>query len=360
LKSNDVCTEKEAAMRKIVIDRPGGYRRLKVREFPMPDPRANEVLVEVAAAGVNFADIFVRLGLYKSGREYVGWPITPGFEFSGKILKCGPGVSDLAEGTAVFGVTRFGAYASHLCVPEHQVYEIPDDSKFTPVQWAAFPAVFLTAYHGLFHNIVVRPDMNILVHSAAGGVGGALLQLGRIAGCRMIGVVGAGHKVKPALTLGADAVIDKSREELWGRAGEICPDGFDVVFDANGPATLKQSYRHLAPGGKLVAYGFHSLLSTRRGVPNYLKLIYGFLRVPRFNPLNMTGDNKSVMAFNLSYLFHQIDLFNEALKQLREWVDAGKIGAPPVQAHPFENVADAHRTLESGQTVGKLVLEFAE
>ncbi len=347
-------------MHKIVIERPGGYRRLKIKEFPMPDPQKDEVLIEVSAAGVNFADVFVRLGLYKSGREYVGWPITPGFEFSGKIVKRGPDVSDMTDGTAVFGVTRFGAYASHLCVPEHQVYAIPVDSKFTSEQWAAFPVVFLTAYHGLFHNIVVRPDMSILVHSAAGGVGGALLQLGRIAGCRMIGVVGARHKVEPALAFGADAVIDKSRENLWARAEEICPDGFDVVFDANGPATLKQSYRHLAASGKLVSYGFHSLLSIRRGFPNYVKLIYQYLRIPRFNPLNMTGDNKSLIAFNLSYLFHRKDLLKDAMQALLRWVEEGKFKAPPVQAYLFEQVADAHRALESGQTVGKLVLKYAE
>lgn len=346
-------------MKKIVIDRPGGYCRLQVKELPMPDPRGNEVLVEVSAAGVNFADVFVRLGLYKSGREYVGWPITPGFEYAGKIVKCGAGVSDFAEDTPVFGVTRFGAYASHLCVPQHLVFPIPPNSKFTCDQWAAFPAVYLTAYHGLFHNLVVRPNMNILVHSAAGGVGGALLQLGKIAECRMIAVVGSSHKIDTALALGADAVIDKSREDLWAKAEEICPDGFDVVFDANGPSTLKQSYRHLAPGGKLVSYGFHSLLSTRRGIPNYVKLLYEYFRVPRFNPLNLTADNKSVIAFNLSYLFHQTERFNDAIINLCRWIEDGKIKAPPLKFYPFEKVADAHRALESGQTIGKLVLKFS-
>ena len=346
-------------MKKIVIERPGGYRQLKVEEFPTPAPQKNEILVEVSAAGVNFADVFVRLGLYKSGKEFVGWPITPGFEFSGIVKQYGSEVSDLAEGTPVFGVTRFGAYASHICVPANQIYAIPCDSKLTVDQWAAFPAVFLTAYHGLFHNLVIRPGMEILVHSAAGGVGGALLQLGKIAGCRMIGVVGASHKIKAAFEFGADAVIDKSREDLWGRAETICPQGFDVVFDANGPATLRQSYRHLAPSGKLVCYGFHTMLSTWRGIPNYFKLIYEYFRVPRFNPLALTGDNKSLIAFNLSYLFHQTDLFNHALKELCEWVEAGRIKAPPIQTYPFKKVADAHRALESGQTVGKLVLKFS-
>ena len=345
-------------MEKIVIERPGGYGQLKIKEFDIPSPVKDEVLVEVAAAGVNFADVFVRLGLYKSGKEFVGWPITPGFEFSGRVLKCGPNVTDLQAGKRVLGVTRFGAYSSHVCVPRHQVFTISDNSKFTPDQWAAFPTVFLTAYHGLFQNIVVKPGMNILVHSAAGGVGGALIQLGKIAGCRMTGVVGSSHKINAVTDFGADVVIDKGTENLWARAEETCPDGFDVIYDGNGPATLKQSYLHLAPVGKLVAYGFHSMLSKKGGFPNYLKLAYAFFRVPRFSPLNLTNDNKSLIAFNLSYLFHRQDLLEESMQDLIKWVEEGRIQAPPVQAFAYDKVADAHRTLESGTTVGKLILKF--
>jgi NADPH:quinone reductase-like Zn-dependent oxidoreductase len=345
-------------MKKIVIERPGGYRRLQIKEFSRPAPQDHELLAEVSAAGLNFADIFIRLGLYKSAKEFVGWPITPGFEFVGRVAACGRDVTDLNPGDRVFGVTRFGAYATHLCVPRDQVFLIAADSKFTSDQWAAFPAVFLTAYHGLFQNFVVRPGMKILIHSAAGGVGGALLQLGKIAGCRLTGVVGASHKVSTAFDYGADHVIDKSKEDLWTRARKIAPDGFDVVFDANGPATLKQSYRHLAPSGKLVSYGFHSMLSTHGGVANYLKLLWQYLRVPRWSPLNMTQQNKSLIAFNLSFLFHRRDLLQEAMQDLIKWVEEGKIKAPAIQPYSFEQVAEAHRALESGTTVGKLILKF--
>ena len=345
-------------MKKIIIERPGGYSRLQIQECPRPAPNAGEVLVEVSAAGVNFADIFIRLGLYKSAKEFVGWPITPGFEFSGRILECGKDVTDLEAGDPVFGVTLFGAYATHLCVPRQQVFPMPDRSRFTSDQWAAFPAVFLTAYHGLFQIFVLRPGMTILVHSAAGGVGGALLQLGKIAGCSMTGVVGSSHKTDSAINFGADQVIDKSREDLWARAREIAPDGYDVVFDANGPATLKQSYRHLAPAGKLVVYGFHSMLSTHGGVANYFKLLWQYLRVPRWNPLNMTPENKCLIAFNLSFLFHRMDLLKESMQDLLKWVEEGKIKAPPMQEFSFEKVADAHRALESGTTVGKLILNL--
>jgi NADPH:quinone reductase-like Zn-dependent oxidoreductase len=345
-------------MKKIVIARPGGYRRLEIKEFPDPTPKEEEVLVEVSAAGVNFADVVIRQGLYKSAKDFVGWPISPGFEFSGKVLQCGSGAQKLAEGTPVFGLTRFGAYASHVCAPRHQIFPISKDSKFSADEWAAFPTVFLTAYHGLFQNIVVREGMNILVHSAAGGVGGALMQLGKIAHCRMTGVVGASHKVDPVRDLGADFVIDKSRQNLWDRAEAGCPAGFDIIFDGNGPSTLRQSYRHLAPTGKLVSYGFHSFFSKKGGVPNYFKMAFQYFRMPRWNPLNMTNENKSVISFNLSYLFDRADLLDEAMQDLLKWVAEGKIKPPKLQRFAYENVADAHRALESGTTVGKVILTF--
>lgn len=345
-------------MKKVVIERPGGYGQLRFKEFPTPTPGEGEVLVEVSAASINFADVVVRQGLYKSAKEYVGWPITPGFDFAGKISACGAGVTDLEPESQVFGVTRFGAYATHLCVPRHQVYVIPENSKFSVDEWAAFPAVFLTAYHALFQNFVLRPGMRILIHSAAGGVGTALLQLAKIAGCWTVGVVGHSSKIETALRYGADVVIDKSRENLWGRAKSVCPEGFDVVFDGNGPATLRQSYRHLAPTGKLAAYGYHSMFSRRGGFPNYFKLAVQYLRIPRWNSLKMLNDNKSIIAFNLSFLFHRRDLFSAAMHDLLRWVEEGKIKAPPIERFPFAEAAAAHRSLESAMTVGKLLLKM--
>jgi NADPH:quinone reductase-like Zn-dependent oxidoreductase len=344
-------------LKKVVIDRPGGYRQLKIRACSLPVPKRNEVLVAVSAAGVNFADVIIRVGLYRSAKTYVGWPITPGFEFSGRVAQRGAEVSDLVIGASVFGVTRFGGYASHVCVPREQVFAIPQNAVFTLEDWAAFPTAFLTAYHGLFQNIVLRPRMKILIHSAAGGVGSALLQLGKIAECEMTGVVGSSHKVETARSFGADHVIDKSKENLWQQAAKLCPAGFDAIFDANGPSTLKASYRNLAPMGKLVIYGFHGMFSKKLGVPNYVKLARDYLRIPRWNPLAMTQENRSVIAFNLSYLFDHIELLHHAMWDLLRWVSEGKIKAPILRRFPLEKVADAHRALQSGQTVGRLVLQ---
>jgi synaptic vesicle membrane protein VAT-1 len=341
-------------VRKVVIHRPGGHGQLRVEEHPDPRPGAGEVRIEVEACGVNYADCVVRMGLYASAKQYVGWPITPGFEFAGRVAEVGAGVEDLVPGMPVLGVTRFGGYASQVVVPRAQLFLRP--RAFSAAQAAGFPTVFLTAYFALFELAHPRPGARVLVHSAAGGVGGALLQLLRILGCTSVGVVGASHKVASARALGADVVIDKSREALWPAAERAAPQGYDVVLDANGVSTLAQSYRHLARPGKLVVYGFHSMLPREGGRPRWARLARDWLRTPRFNPLQLTNANASVLAFNLSYLFERRDVLAEGMARLLAWVDEGRLVAPPVTVLPLAQVAEAHRALESGQTVGKLVL----
>ncbi|WNG43063.1 zinc-binding dehydrogenase [Archangium minus] len=341
-------------MRKVVIPRAGGYDRLTFETQPEPTPGPEEVVVTTEAIGVNYADCVIRMGLYASAKEYVGWPITPGFEFAGTVSAVGSAITDLAPGAQVFGVTRFGGYSTHVAVPRHQVFLVP--ARFDLAQAAGFPTVFLTAYFALFELAHPRPGNTLLVHSAAGGVGGALLQLGRIAGCRTVGVVGSSHKVEVARALGADVVIDKSREDLWRAAERASPQGYDVVLDANGVSTLRESYRHLARPGKLVIYGFHSMLPREGGRPNWVKLASDFLRTPRFNPLELTHHNASVLAFNLSYLFERRDVLAEAMGRMLAWVDEGRITPLSVTRFPLDRVAEAHRALESGSTVGKLVL----
>ncbi len=341
-----------ADMRKIVIHRPGGHDRLLIEEHPTPEPGPGEVLIEVEAIGVNYADCMVRMGLYKSAKDYVGWPVCPGFEVAGRVRSAGergPRVGD-----RVFAATRFGAYASHLVVPRHQVFALPPGLNTR--QAAGFPCIFLTAYYALFQLANPRGGETMLVHSAAGGVGGALVQLGKVAGCRVTGVVGGAHKVEIARRLGADEVIDKSSEALWPAARRCAPEGYSFVFDANGVSTLRQSYRHLAAPGKLIIYGFHSMMRKGRDRPSWPKLLYDWLRTPRFDPLRMTNANRSVLAFNLSYLFAETELLAEVMERLLGWLEEGAIVPPPVETYRFEDVADAHRAIESGRTVGKLVL----
>ena len=341
-------------MKKIVIHKPGSYDRLVIEEHPDPTPGPDEILIAVEAIGVNYADCITRMGLYASAKHYVGYPITPGFEVAGTVLATGEQITDLVPGTPVMAVTRFNGYATRLLARRHQVFRRPE--SLSPDQAAGFPAVSLTAWFALFELAHPRDHETILVHSAAGGVGGMLVQLGRIANCRVIGVVGSAHKVEAVQALGADAVIDKSSQDLWQEAEHLAPGGYDVILDANGVSTLGQSYRHLAPIGRLVVYGFHSMLPRHGGRPGKLRLAWNYWRTPRFSPFSLTTRNRSVLGFNLSFLFDKQELMQTGLRQLIQWLEEAKLASPRVTVYPFEQVADAHRALESGQTVGKLVL----
>lgn len=344
-------------MRKILIHKPGGHERLEIEEHPTPEPGPGEVRIAVRAIGTGYADCLIRMGLYKSSKDQIGWPVTPGFESAGHIEALGDGVDDLEIGDRVLAIPRFGGYATHLCVPRAQVFRIPESLSFDEA--ASLPTAFITAYYAWFHLVHPRGGELALVHSAAGGVGGALVQLGKLAGCRVVGVVGGAHKVATARGFGANAVIDKSSQDLWAEARRLAPDRYDVVFDANGVATLLDSLRHTASPGKLVIYGFHSMLEKGRDRPNWWKLIRSWWKTPRFDPLRLTNRNRSVLAFNLSYQFDRLDLLQEAMEDLLGWLNDGKIRPLPIQTLPFDDVAEAHRALESGQTVGKVVLSVA-
>lgn len=165
------------------------------------------------------------------------------------------------------------------------------------------------------------------------------------------------NKTAAAYEAGAHHVIDKSRADLWAEAGRLTRRrGYDAVFDANGVSTLRRSYCCLRPTGRLVVYGFHSMLPREGGRPRWLRLTWDYLRTPRFNPLEMSQNNRSVMAFNLSYLFDRTDLLRAKMADLLRLLAKGQIRPLPVTTYPLDQVARAHQDLESGQTVGKLVL----
>jgi len=342
-------------MKKIVIHKAGGYEELKVEDHQDLIPKDGEILVEIKAIGINYADVIIRWGLYESAKKFVGWPITPGFEFSGVVKEVKESGSKFKVGDKVFGVNLFNSYASQIIVRSHQLYFLPDQMSFE--EGAGFPAVFMTAYHALYQHVVTRPSMMALIHSAAGGVGSSLVQLCKLSGIKTIGVVGSPHKIEMLKALGCDEVIDKSATDLWARVKEMAPMGPDLIFDANGATSLREGYKHLRPTGKLIAYGAHTMFPKKGGKVNWPKLVIDFLKTPRFNPLEMTSENKSLITFNLSFLFDRQDLLDEAMKDLIQWYDEGKIKLPKITVYDFQHVAQAHRDLESGLTIGKLVLK---
>jgi NADPH:quinone reductase-like Zn-dependent oxidoreductase len=341
-------------MQRVVVRRAGGIDRLLIEDEVEPVPQSHEVCVSVRAIGVNFADLVVRMGLYKSAREYAGWPITPGFEIAGTVDAVGSDVLNFHVGDRVLGVTRFGGYATRVCLPETQVLPIPSGVEMS--QAATFPVAFLTAWYAVEDLCKLRPGQRVLIHSAAGGVGGALVQLAKRRGAIVVGVVSAARKVAAARAHGADVVIDKSAEPLWPAADRAAPKGFHAVFDANGAETLRQGYRRLAPTGRLVVYGFHTMLARGSDRLNVFRAALGWLRTPRFDPFDMTDKNCGVLAFNLSYLFDEIGMFGDAMRDLMSSLERGELHCHEVTELPFAEVRRAHEMLHSGDTIGRIAL----
>ena len=340
-------------MHRIVIKKPGGYSALQYVESPDPEPGPGELVIANEACGLNYADGIIRMGLYDSAKKLHGYPITPGFEVAGRVSAVGEGVDRFRPGDEVIGLTLFNGYASHLKIGVDGVFAKP--AHLSMAEAATLPTVFLTAWWMIHRQLHPRPNETWLVHSAAGGVGSAILQLGKPAGARTIGVVGCAHKVEHCRAMGANEVIDKSNQVLWPEVERLAPDGFDAVFDANGVETLKQSYDHLAPTGRLVVYGFHTML-PKSGKLNWAKLAMDWLRTPRFNPLNMTRDNKSVLAANLSFLQSHAPSLREGMLWLLERFESGELRPLPVETWPLENAGKAQQRIESGRTIGKLAL----
>jgi NADPH:quinone reductase-like Zn-dependent oxidoreductase len=349
---------------------------------------ADCVILKNQCFSVNYADCTIRWGLYESAKRFVGWPIVPGFDVAGMIeaVPCrsntndSDGESDDAPrqplfqvGDCVFGCTLFGAYSNRILIPGKQLRKIPRGISME--QAAALPAVSLTALYalslaGYFPRVAPQGHSNdyllysnnsILIHSAAGGVGSMLVQMSKILGLSpIVGVVGNTSKVEAAKQLGCDMVIDKSHQDLWKRASEIMPNGYKTIMDANGVSTLQQSYDHLAPTGRLIVFGFHSNLPLGTDSLNpleWIKMANKMKQMPAFDPMHLTVDNKAVLGFNLSFFADEEKLVGDLFDQICQWLEEGLLVCPSIATFEMKDIGDAHRLIQSGSSVGKIVVK---
>lgn len=345
-------TSPSPAPRHIVIPRAGGPGVLRVAPCVPRAPGPGEIAIDVRASGVNFADVFCRLGLYEAAPPP---PFAPGFEVAGEVAAVGEGVTRWRRGDRVIAVTRFGGYATHLVVREAFAWPLPAAWSF--VEGAGFPVVFLTAWYALVECGRLAAGETVVVQSAAGGVGLAACQLARARGAgRVIGTVGSAAKADVARAYGASEVAVSRRYDVWDEVAHSAGGaGVDLVLDAVGGRQLAQAYAALAPAGRLVCYGFAEMMPTG-GLRNWPLLAWRWLRMPRFSPLRMVYENRSVTGFNLIHLWHRVALFEAAMRELGELAEAGRIRPLPTTEIPFDNAAEAHRRLQSRESTGKIVL----
>ena len=338
------------------------------------------VIVNIKYFSINYADVCIRWGLYESAIRYVGWPICPGFDFSGVVV-----VPDKAGkfevGDLVFGFTMFGAYSSRLIVPSSQIRRVPTISNMNiPIGLdvaSAIPAAAATALHSIYlaGGWPTKPfskNKAALVHSAAGGVGSMLLQILKKQGYEpIVAVVGQSHKIQTCIDNGANFVIDKSSyrhkknmkfQNMWKEAEYYSPTGFAAIFDANGVETLQDSYDHLDRNGRLITYGFHSNL-PKKGIINplnWLHLIYGMTQMPKFDPMQLCLNSKAVLGFNLSFFAEEKQLIESYLTQIISWIQDETIkiaNNASMTILDMKNVRKSHQLIQSGNSIGKILIK---
>ncbi len=326
----------------------GRLANLKKITEELPAPQADEVSVAVKAIGLNFADIFAIWGLYAATPKGI---FTPGLEYAGVITKVGAAVEGLKEGDRIMGVTRFGAYTSHLNIDHRYVVPLPEGWDFA--EGAAFLVHVLTAYYGLIKLGDLQRGQNVLIHSGGGGVGLMANRIAKKYDAFTIGTIGHPDKEGLLRQEGYDRIIVRSKEFEDDLKRALDGKPLHLIMECIGGKILKIGFRQLAPMGRMISYGSARYASVGNR-PNYLKLLYYYLTRPKIDPQTMTSENKSVMAFNLIFLFHHVELMHEILEEVRQ-LDLEK----PFVGHrlPFDQLHEALLLFQSGRTTGKVVLE---
>jgi synaptic vesicle membrane protein VAT-1 len=334
-------------VKQLVIPRRGPPDVLEVRDAPDPTVQPGTVRIRVRAAGVNFSDLLTRQGLYPDAPKL---PCTVGYEVAGIVDAVGTGVTAPPMGDRVIASTIFGGQSELVVVPAGSVFPLPEAWTFE--QGAAFPVVYLTAHHMLVRVAAARRGESVLVHAAAGGVGLAVAELGRILGLRVIGLASpAKHDVLREYGV---QPID-SRDPRWFEAArKIAPRGIDIVLDAVGGDSWRHGYRLLAPAGRLVCYGASGLAQgTSR---NLVRVLWRLLRFPRFGPLALMNDNRAVAGVNLGHLWSEQALLGPQMEALLRYAREGKITPRVDRTFSFAQAAAAHRYIHERRNVGKVLL----
>ena len=340
--------------------RAGSLDRLRLQEEPLPSPGPAEARIRVEAIGLNFADVFACLGLYSATPT---GSFIPGLECAGVVESMGGAArsqSDVRPGDRVIALTRFGAYATAVNVDTQYLRRVPEG--WSTEQAAAWAVQGLTAWYGLVALGALRHDDVVLVQSAAGGVGLLALDLVQALGARPIAVVGQEDKrdflIRQRGTAPSSIVVRDSRSfgaQIDAAAAALGADGFDCVLDAVYGPTFRPAFERLRPEGRYVLYGAADFM-PHAAQRNHLALGWRYLRRPRLDPLAMIPANRSVLAFNLIWLWGRAERLPEGYAALERLLPR----PPHVGARfPFEQAREALRLLQSGKSIGKVVLSVA-
>jgi NADPH:quinone reductase-like Zn-dependent oxidoreductase len=337
----------------VVITKHGPPEMLRVEERPDPAVGPGEVRIAVKAAGINFADLMARSGVYPDAPPP---PCVVGYEVGGEVESVGDGVEDFKGGDRVMAGTRFGGYAELVSVPTDQVIALPESFSFE--QGAAFPVNYATAWAALVIMGGLKPGERVLIHAAAGGVGISATQVAKGIGAEIFGTASA-SKHDAIREQGVEHPIDYRNQDFADEVRRITGgDGLDVIMDAMGPSSFRKDYAILRPGGRLIMYGLSEVQTgEKRDIPAVLKSLarMPLATMPWWKSLQVMNENKGVFGLNMLKWWDDEGL-DRALEPLNEGLQRGDYDPVVAEAFPFERAADAHRFIAERRNIGKVVL----
>ena len=339
---------------RIIVTHYGGPDELRVVEEECPEPKHGEVRVRVLAAGVSLPDILAREGVHP---ETPRLPFTPGWDLVGEVDRLGDGVSGIEPGQIVAAMPISGAYAEFVCLPQRDLVPVP--SGLDAAEAVSLVLNYITAYQMMHHSAKVRPGQRVLIHGAAGGVGTALLQLGRLAGLEMYGTCSS--RGAPAVSDLGGIPIDYRHQDFVEEIHRLTSEGVDAVFDPIGGPHLWHSRKALRPGGRVVGYGLSTslrgegLTSSRPGRRQRFRgsAIFGLYIAGGW----LLPGRKRVVPYSIQWLKRlKPGLFRQDLIALLDLLQQQKIKPLIAQRFPLAEARRAQELLGKGGVIGKIVL----
>ena len=321
-------------MKAIRIHKTGGPEVMLLEELETPTPKAGEILIKVAAAGVNYADLAQRAGEYLTQTRT---PMTPGMEIAGTVVSLGQGVSSVTEGTRVAAFCD-GGYAEYAITRANMVIPIPPALDFTHA--AAFPLQGITAYQLLQESAHIQPGESVLVHAAAGGVGTLAIQLAKLMGAgTVIGTASSAEKLELVRSLGADSAINYTESD-WVEQVKNATGGkdADIILEMVGGAISEQSLECLAPFGRMVIYGVASR------------------QIAQFTGPQLMSKNQAIIGYWLAGQLSHTDRITVAIMSLMQYLLSGQLKIIVGQTFPLDQAVEAHKAIAERKTTGKVVL----
>ncbi|MEO6231542.1 MAG: zinc-binding dehydrogenase [Ferruginibacter sp.] len=322
----------------------------ETREIEKPVPGNKQVLIKVEASGLNFADIMARRGMYKEAPPI---PCVLGYDVAGIVTEIGKDVENVKPGDRVTAMTRFGGYAEYALTEHSAVTIIPNQLKFATA--TSLTTQYCTAYYLGAEIVNLHEGDRVLIHSGAGGVGSALIQLATHKKCEIFSTAGNTEKLTHLIKSGVQHPINYVTQDFEKEIKQITNgEGVDVIFDAVGGKSVKKGFRSLAAGGRIICYGAAGMSNK-----NIFGKLLAAINFGIYHPVMFMMASKGMIGVNMLRIAdNKPEIIQHCLKQVTLLTESGIFNPMPAKVFPASAIAEAHEYLEQRKSIGKVAIQW--